>query len=135
LTRPEILFKAAYKNGKYYIYHKKSLLDPKFLESSQMIWLIMKSLDLKAMKFSNRKLIDEKHLARYPLSQGEIIKFGRVAYKITKIHNPNKNPIIVNKQHLQSNGTGPNGALDVTQTEGDNYQTRNCENWDEINDA
>lgn len=64
-----------------------------------MIWLILKNLDLKAMKFSNRKLIDERHLSRYPLSQGEVIKFGRVAYKITKIHNPNKAmPIIVNKQ-------------------------------------
>eukprot|EP00347_Sterkiella_histriomuscorum_P019654 403340796 len=126
-TKQEILFKGAYKHGKYYIYHKKSLSDNKFEDSSQMMWLILKQLDLKAMKFSNRKVIDDKHLSRYPLSQGEIIKFGRVAYKIFKIYKPNKNPIITNKQ---SSIVG--GVLDVTQTEGDAYHTKNCDNWDDI---
>lgn len=63
-----------------------------------MIWLVIKHLDIKAMNLSNRKLIDEKYLSRYPLSTGEVIKFGRVGYKIAKIYKPNKNPLIVNKQ-------------------------------------
>jgi hypothetical protein len=55
------------------------------------------------MKFPNRKVIDDKHLSRYPLSQGEVIKFGRVAYKISKIYKPNKNPTATtNHKHSTS---------------------------------
>jgi hypothetical protein len=93
-----------------------------------MVWFIIKHLDLRAMKFPNRKVIDDKHLSRYPLSQGEVIKFGRVAYKITKIYKPNKNPTATtNHKH----STSIQGGLDITQTEGDNYQTKNYENWED----
>jgi hypothetical protein len=53
-----------------------------------MVWYIMKQMDLKALKFTQNKKIDEKHLSRYPVQVGEVVKFGRVAYKITKIFNP-----------------------------------------------
>jgi hypothetical protein len=69
-----------------------------------MVWYIMKHLDLKAVKFTSKKKIDEKHLARYPLGVGEVVKFGRVAYKVTKIFNNN---IKINKQ-------GSVGNLDIT---------------------
>lgn len=66
------------------------------------------------MNLLRSKTIDEWHLNRYPLSVGEIVKFGRVSYKISKIHNNNnKEPIVVNKQ------ASLHAALDVTETEGD----------------
>jgi len=80
----------AYKFGKYFIFHQRTLNDESFNDASQMVWFVMKHLDLKALKFTMNKKIDEKHLNRYPVCVGEIVKFGRVAYKITKIYNPNK---------------------------------------------
>lgn len=53
-----------------------------------MIWFIIKYLDLHALKFTKHKKIDERHLNRYPLAVGEVIKFGRVAYKVTRIFRP-----------------------------------------------
>lgn len=90
--------KAAYKFGKYYLYHQKSLQDKKFDDSSSMIWLIIKYLDVKSKIMqqnsnsknnNNRQKIIDKNINRYPLTVGEIIKFGRAAYKITKIFIPN----------------------------------------------
>ena len=75
----------------------------------------MKHLDLKALKFTMNKKIDDKHLNRYPVCTGEVVKFGRVAYKISKIFNPNKNlETKINKHNSV-------GGLDVTQTEGEQY--------------
>ena len=58
-----------------------------------MVWFVMKYMDLKSLKFTMNKKIDEKHLCRYPLQVGEVVKFGRVAYKVSKIFNP-KHPNI-----------------------------------------
>lgn len=89
-TDPMILLKVAYKFGKYFVFHQRTLYDESFNDASQMVWYIMKNLDLKALKFTQNKKIDDKHLSRYPVVVGEVVKFGRVAYKVTKIFNPNK---------------------------------------------
>lgn len=65
-----------------------SLLNEGIEDSSHLVWLVIKHIDLNKFQSSYKKVIDERHLNRYPLSVGEIIKFGRVPYKVTKIYRP-----------------------------------------------
>ncbi len=53
-----------------------------------MVWLVLRNSRDKLS--INNPSADAKHPNRYPLKLGEIIKFGRVAYKIGKIHKPGK---------------------------------------------
>lgn len=43
---PIVLFKVAYKFGHYYLFHKDSLTNETFQDSSEMIWHILKFYDI-----------------------------------------------------------------------------------------
>jgi hypothetical protein len=90
----------AYKNGNYYLYHKDSLANENYNDSSEMIWYVMKYLD--GEKGENEKP-PKKQLGAsqqmYALEAGEVVKFGRVSYKITRIYHPmsSQNGPIINE--------------------------------------
>lgn len=112
-----MLFKIAYKNGNYYMYHKDSLMNDKFNDSSEMIWFVMKFMEPEFIENQNKrekKMIGAQQQA-YALEVGEVIKFGRVSYRITRIFRPfSKDGPIINEG-------GPiklRQSLDLTQTEG-----------------
>jgi len=84
VENPVTLFKVAYRYSNYYLYHSTTLTDDTFNDSSLMIWHILKATD----HIDSDKERDPAHPYRHPLSEGEVVKFGRVSYKITRIFLP-----------------------------------------------
>ena len=50
-----------------------------------MMWHILKYYELPP---SSSKLKDNRKPYRYPLSVGDVVKFGRVSYKVKRIFDP-----------------------------------------------
>lgn len=96
LPEQEVLFKVGCKLGNYYLFHKDSLLNKSFSDSQQMVWLPIKDL-LSQKEDSSDQQVIKSHLGSsladtaskgYVLKQGDVIKFGRICYKVAKVHVP-----------------------------------------------
>lgn len=64
-----------YKRGQYWVFHSKSLLDDSFKNHADRVWRIVKFETHANQKRSNTMRVQE----------GDVIKFGRVRFKVKKI--------------------------------------------------
>jgi hypothetical protein len=106
---PLTLFKVAYIYGNYYIYHKDSLSNDHFNDSSEMLWYILKFFSSTSpLQISPVK--DQKRKESHAMTVGEVVKFGRVSYRVSRIFLPPKNASGVIIGGLE----GKKGGGDVT---------------------
>ena len=74
----KVLFIIVFKNGKYWIYHSKDFNEEERLKNPvEQAWVSLRNIT--PALFSKQKY--DKYLG-YKLSEGDIIKFGRVRFKI-----------------------------------------------------
>ena len=77
------LLSIAYKEGRYWIYHSKDFTSKEAIRApSEQPWISLKHLN--SVSFGSR--FHPKY--GYKLKKGDIIKFGRVRFKVTKISLP-----------------------------------------------
>lgn len=75
-----------------------------------MIWYILKQSDHFDKYIPIRK--DQKRPKKYPLSLGEVVKFGRVCYKVIKL-----NPCVESNIEALNKNQNDKNFLENTQSE------------------
>lgn len=99
----------AYKNGSYYAYHGKDLQVKEVLKSpSEQIWMPLRT----ATKYNSKDRYDPYF--GYKIKKGDIVKFGRVRFRIKNISSYSKEEQPNNKE----NHTEVNGGYGNVESEG-----------------
>lgn len=116
-----------YKQGQYWMYHSKSLLDDSFKNHADRVWKIVKYDSYCNGKINTTKVVE-----------GDVMKFGRVRFKVKRLvidklecedmegapleTNPNKE---LSGSHLRVHTTLENEVVNGVQSEPETRMTMN----------
>lgn len=89
-----------FKYGQYWLFHAKSLLDDAFKNHADRVWRIVK----------HEKHANQKRANTFKVGETDVIKFGRVRFRVKKLLVDPSDIRALDKEPASSSRGGPSGG-------------------------